>query len=258
MGTRLISDHAVDQAERELASRILTGKYRDGERLPSREALMEELGISFPTLGKAMGRLRARRLVRFEPGVGVVAVSLIEFVGLEMLWPMISHCDEPSRRWVLLCQFYDFIRPLLVDWAERTAISNEPDQLEWFAHYTTCLEDRRRLKFDRADIGQVEYDLARVLAATAGNICFTMTMNPLLELFRSDALVQGTDTIVPPETYREMLNALRERDSKRAGALLEAALWKRQAVCIEELRKLGWSATGGRLDVVEDTAPEAA
>lgn len=248
MGTRLISDHSADQAEREIAKWILIGKYRAGDKLPAIPALADELGVSFPTLSKALGRLKTRRLVTFVPGEGVFVQSIIECVGLDMLHAMITYCDEPWRRWVLLCQFYDFVRPLLVDWAERSALNGTPDQLQWIAHYTLALEDRLNRKATRDDIGQTEYELARVLAAGAGNICCTMTINPLFDLYTSDLLVKGQETIVAPEAYRGMLNALRVKDGQRAGAILEAALWQRQAACIAELRSLGWTATGDRLD----------
>ncbi|MFT3841630.1 MAG: GntR family transcriptional regulator [Myxococcaceae bacterium] len=248
MGTRLVSDYAADQAEREIAKWILIGKYRAGDKLPALPVLAEELGVSFPTLSKALGRLKTRRLVSFVPGEGVFVQSIIECVGLDMLHAMITYCDEGWRRWMLLCQFYDFIRPLLVDWAERSALKGTPDHLQWITHYTLALEDRVNRKATREDIGTTEYELARVLAAGGGNICCTMTINPLFDLYASDVLVKGQETIVPPEAYRAMLNALYARDGKRAGEILEAALWQRELACIAELRKLGWSATGDRLE----------
>lgn len=256
----MVSDYAADQAERTIAGWILEGRYRKGQRLPGLYQLMEELGISYPTVSRALDRLRSRRLVTFEPGVGIVAVSLNESVGLDMLWPMLQHCNEPWRRWTLLCQFYDFIRPSLVDWVERAALGGSQAQIDWISHYTLALEDRHNRKSTRADIGHAEYELARVIAAAAGNICFTMTMNPLFELYRSDMLVKGTDTIVPPETYRSVVIALRARDGKKAGELLEAALWRRESECIAELRKLGWTAKGKPLDLDVDLGldPEAA
>jgi DNA-binding FadR family transcriptional regulator len=251
MGTRLQSNYAVDQAERTIAGWILTGRYREGDRLPGIEELREELGVSYGTLSSAVGRLRTRRLLRFEPGEGMIVQSLNEFVGLDMFCSIITHCDEPWRRWVMLCQFYDFIRPLLVDWVERAASRYTAQQLEWLGQYTLLLEDRIRLKSSRADIGHAEYEFARVLAAGAENVCFTMVLNPLFDLYVSDVLVTETDTIVPPETYRSVLNALSEHDGKKAGGLLEAALWKRESVCIAELRKLGWTATGDPIDAQE-------
>jgi DNA-binding FadR family transcriptional regulator len=258
MGTRLISDHAADQAERKIAEWILIGKYRAGEQLPSAEALMEELGVAYPTVSKAVGRLRAKRLVRFEPGVGVIVQSLFEYAALEMLCPMLTHCDEPWRRWAMLCQFYDFIRPVLVECTERAALNGTKEELDWVYQYAVALEDRHNRKSTRADIGQTEYELARVLASAAGNFCFTMTLNPLAELYMSDFLAQGVETVVPVDVYMSMFAALQQRNGKEAGRLIEAALWKRQSECMLELKKLGWSARGDRLDFEVSEEPSAA
>jgi len=257
MGTRLISDHAADQAERAIAGWILSGRYREGDRLPGIPELTAELGVSHPTLSKAIGRLKARRLVQIEPGEGVIVNSLNEFVGLDMICPMIDHCDETWRRLTLTCQFYDFIRPMLAEWAEQSAYRFTTEQLEWFNHYTLALEDRFRLKSTRQMVGQAEYELARVLAAGSGNFCSTFMINPLQDLFMSEALVAGQESILPSEAYRGVYNALRSHDGKLANRLIDEAFWKRELVCIAELGKLGWTASGDPL-TDSDAEPEAA
>jgi DNA-binding FadR family transcriptional regulator len=257
MGTRLYSDYAADQAERVIANWILTGRYREGDQLPGIEQLTEELGVSYPTLSKAIGRLRVRRLVHIEPGEGVFVNSLNDFVGLDMLWPMISQCNEPWRRLVLICQFYDFIRPQLAEWAERAATKCTDEHLEWLEHFTLAIEERHRQKCTRSIVGNAEYQIARILATGAGNVCCTLLINVFEELYTSDLLVEGPEPIVASEVYRAILKALRARDGKEAGRLLEEALWTRELACIAELRKLGWTVHG--LTMTRDgIEPEAA
>lgn len=260
MGAKLLSDFSVDRAEREIAGWILSGHYSEGDQLPGLPELAEHFGISEYTVSKAIGRLKTRRLVHYEQGIGVVVNSLNEFVGLETLSPLLDHCGQRWRKFVVLCQFYDFIRPLLAEWAERAALRRSDTQLIWLDHYTSVLEGRKQLNCDRFAIGRAEYEIARVIAGAAENICFTMTVNALEDLYLSEMLVQGTDTIVPAEVYRCVFDAINARDGKRAAAVLEAALWKRETDCIAELKKLGWTATGEPLgaELELTTAPGAA
>ncbi len=247
MGTKMVSEFASDKAEQVLFRRILTGRLRPGDKLPSLERLAEELGVGYPAVSRAIGRLKVRRLVRFDPGDGAYVVALIEVAGLDLLWPMLEHCEQPERRLELLAQFFGFLRPLLSEWAERAATHRTADQLGWLRHYALVLQDRKQMRCPRREIGGVEYEIARVLAAAAGNVCFTMLLNAMENIFLSDALVEGDDVLIPVEIYWEVLEALEQRDGKRASRLIEAALWARESSCISNLRKLGWSEENGSM-----------
>ncbi len=245
MGTTMISEFATDKVEQTLFGWILSGRLRAGDKLPSVEQLARDFGVGYGAVSRAVSRLTVRKLVRIDPGDGAYVVALLEVAGLGLLWPLLSHCDQDDRRHELLAQFYGFLRPMMSEWAERAASNRTSDQLGWLNHYVLVLQDRRQLRCPRGEIGGVEYEIARVLAAAAGNFCFTFMLNELEEMFTSDALVKEDEVLIPVETYWALWEALRERDGKKAAKLVEAALWARESSSIQELRKRGWREQGG-------------
>lgn len=76
-----------------LKQQIVTGFYREGDRLPKQEALSEQFGVSRITVRRALADLQAEGLVQNEQGVGSfvqalkhpppAAVSLSYLEGLE-------------------------------------------------------------------------------------------------------------------------------------------------------------------------------
>lgn len=55
----------------DLEQKILGGVYPPGSKLPSRSALVDEYGVSEPTIDRAMMVLRFKNLIESLPGVGV-------------------------------------------------------------------------------------------------------------------------------------------------------------------------------------------
>ncbi|MBD3148439.1 winged helix-turn-helix transcriptional regulator [Microbispora camponoti] len=53
-----------------IKTRIASGEYKAGERIPSLVALIEEFGIANATGQKVMRALRADGLIHTEPGMG--------------------------------------------------------------------------------------------------------------------------------------------------------------------------------------------
>ncbi len=53
-----------------IKTRIASGEYKPGERIPSLIALIEEFGIANATGQKVMRALRADGLIHTEPGMG--------------------------------------------------------------------------------------------------------------------------------------------------------------------------------------------
>ncbi|MBT2445477.1 TetR/AcrR family transcriptional regulator C-terminal domain-containing protein [Streptomyces sp. ISL-36] len=60
----------------EIGRRIRAGELRPGDRVPSTRAITREWGVAMATATKALAALRQEGLVRAEPGVGTVVVSL--------------------------------------------------------------------------------------------------------------------------------------------------------------------------------------
>ena len=237
------SEYAVDKVERELLHGILTGRYRANDLLPSLDRLCAEFGVAYQTVRSAEGRLMARGLLTAVPE-GKRVVELQAAIDLKLLLEVIDEAtDEPVRKWNLVAQTCGFLRFMLNEIAERAARNRDDTQLEWLRHLVRLLADRVGLKSTRREVGECELQVTRVLAAASGCITHTAIINSMRSVFVSDLLVTESDTIVKLSEYWALVDAVANQDVARVRELVDAAWWRMEEHCIEELKKLGWTET---------------
>jgi DNA-binding FadR family transcriptional regulator len=243
-GKGVRSDFAVDQIERELLHGILTGRYRGNDCLPSIERLCGNFGVAYQTVRFAIGRLLARGLLIAVPGEGTKVVELQSSVDLRLLFEVINEAhSEPVRKWNLIAQVCGFLRFMNNEIVDRAARHRDDTQLEWMRHMVRMIADRIAMNGSRRDIGECELQLIRVLAASSGCITHTAIINSMRSLFLSDLLVAEAKPMVPVEDYWKLMEAIANKDPARAREIMDAAWWRLEEHCIEELKKLGWTET---------------
>lgn len=238
------SDFSIDKIERELVHGILKGSYRANDQLPSVDRLCEIFGAGYQTVRNAVGRLVSRGLLIMVPGEGHRVVELQTSIDLKLLIDVINEARaEPVRKWTLLAQTCGFLRFMLTEIVDRAARHRDEVQLEWLRHLVRMLADRVDLKVDRNVVGDVELQVVRVLAAASGCVTHTAIMNSMRALFVGDFLVNGSVPLVSVDQYWALMEAVANQDSVRAREVIDAAWWRLEEHCIEELKKLGWSET---------------
>ena len=237
------SEYAVDKVERELLHGILTGRYRANDLLPSVDRLCAAFGVGYQTVRSAVGRLVARGLLAVVPE-GKRVVELQSALDLKLLLEVIDLAsDEPVRKWNLIAQTCGFLRFMLNEIVERATRNRDDTQLEWLRHLVRLLEDRVALKSTRREVGDCELQVTRVLAAASGCITHIAIINSMRSMFVSDLLVADWGTFVKVAEYWALVDAVASQDAARAREIVDAAWWRMEEHCIEELKKLGWTET---------------
>lgn len=240
----LQTDYAVDKVERELLHGILTGQYRANDQLPSIDRLCANFGVAYQTVRHALGRLLARGLIASIPGNGKRVVELQSSIDLKLLVEIVEEAsDEPVRKWNLLAQATGFLRFLMREIADRAARNRDDTQLEWLKHLVRVLQDRVALSSTRNEVGHCELQVLRVLAAASGCVTHTAILNSMRSLFLSDLLTPEAVPLVAVDVYWALCDAVSNKDPSRAREVFDAAWWRIEELCIEELKKLGWSET---------------
>lgn len=245
MNRKLIqSDFAVDKVERELLHGIIKGHYPENQCLPGVDRLCAAMGVGYHTMRSAVGRLVARGLVRIVAGEGKLVVDLESAIDLKLLLEVIDDAeDDPVRKWTLVAQTCGFLRFMLKEIVDRAARHRDDTQLEWLRHLVRLTADRVAMKTSRNEVGECELQLTRVLAAASGCVTHTAIINSMRSVFVSDLLVEGPAPLLPIETYWALMESIANRDATKARQVVDAAWWRLEEHCIEELKKLGWTET---------------
>jgi DNA-binding FadR family transcriptional regulator len=240
------SDFAVDRIERELVQGILRGRFPANQFLPRIERLCQGYGVGYHTVRSAIGRLIARGLVVTIAGSGYQVVDLQSSIDLRLLLEIIDEAgDDPIRRWNLVTQLCGFARFTIGEIVDRAARHRDDTQLEWLRHLIRLLTDRLAIQAPRDVIGDCELQVMRVLAAASGCVTNTAIINSVRALFVSELLAVDNNPLVSLNDYWALMEAVANCDPNRAREVIDAAWWKLEERCINELKKLGWTETPG-------------
>lgn len=226
--------------EKRLQRLILSGELRPDDALPSVYELAKETGCHPKTVASAVGRLEAKGLVRLDRGVGYIVVDLLRSADFEIFVDLLAMAKEPARKYALIAQLLGFLKPALRDMVERAALHRMTDHLTWLQAAISTLEAMGGGTVMVSAVGESEQNVLRVIAASAGNVVYTVLLNSLWSLFVPQLVLPGAATLIPVETYGELFHRLEAREARQAGDLIEAAILRREEACVAELNALGW------------------
>jgi GntR family hexuronate regulon transcriptional repressor len=225
------------QIARAIGVAIVDGRYAPGERLPSERELADEFGVSRPTIRDAMIALEFQGLVEARPGSGVYVAAA----------PGANETDEPG------------VSALAIAEAQRLF------EGEACALAAACISEHQLASLDRLieamssastaeDMENLEQEFHLTIARGAGNAAIESGIEDLWQMRQQSnscmatlRRVRGQPEISLSE-HREILEALRARDSKAARLALHTHLNR----VIDELLNLAES------DAVEQTRQKMA
>jgi DNA-binding FadR family transcriptional regulator len=203
-----------DVLKRILVDNIRTGKWRPGERLPAERELSEDFGIGRSVVRRVLGQLRAQGLIMQTVGSGTF-VADINGVIEDARPSSISTTISPAH----LIEARFLLEPAIIDLVVRNATASDLKQME------DCCE--------RAEAAQTveEFEhwdgaLHKVIAEATHNTFFAAIftlMNQVREqgewgLLKKKSLTPEHRKLYERE-HRNLVSALRDRDSERAKAL---------------------------------------
>jgi GntR family transcriptional repressor for pyruvate dehydrogenase complex len=153
------SEEVVDQ----VVLSIRAGIYREGDRLPSTDALARQMGVSRPTVGEAVRMLAAAGVVRPLRGANGGLVVLTEAIPFGQL-------PQRSSAWrrVARAALVEARRPIEMEIALLASRRADDDD---YAQLAACLDEMRAAR-ERDDLTgwvNADYRFHYALAAAAGN-----------------------------------------------------------------------------------------
>jgi len=207
-GTKL-----YQQIARAIAAAIADGRYAPGDRLPSERELADEFSVSRPTIRDAMIALEFQGLVEARPGSGVYVASA----------PATNETDGPG------------VSALAIAEAQRLF------EGEACALAATCIPEDQLASLDlllqemsgasKADeIEKLEQDFHLMIARASGNAAIVSGIEDVWQMRQQSSTCLATLRRLrsqPQDSmneHRQILAALRARDSKAARLALHAYL----------------------------------
>ncbi|MHB8874014.1 MAG: GntR family transcriptional regulator [Myxococcaceae bacterium] len=201
----------AEAVEAELVAGILSGRFQEQAFLPSVRELSKEIGTSTNTVLRALSALRARGFVEGEPGGRLLLRSLVNTTRVDTLVELALHYPATEARTRAVHEhLVDYLRDQLAEAAELAARNRTPDHLDWLSRYFAELFEERHRAI-------VQFELAKVLVAAAGNLARSAVLNAYQQLFEAPApLGPGDKVLFPIEGRDAFLDCLEGGDGEGA------------------------------------------
>jgi len=215
----------------QLRDKILSGKFRAGDKLPPERDLAESLDVNRSTLREAFKKLEMLDLVEIRHGDGVYVKDYLESGSLELLPALMRSggaFDVDIMKGIL-----DLRRLILPDMAFQAALNRTGEDL-------AAME--RLIQSEDISLNERDMTLYRLIARASRNIPFLIVLNffnnsgfvtELLTLYFSDpGNIERTTRF-----YKEIFEAIKETKPDRARKIMLDLLVYAEGKTIEFLRE---------------------
>jgi GntR family transcriptional repressor for pyruvate dehydrogenase complex len=212
-----------DQVFRLLCEQILSGRYEQGEKLPTQRALAAELGVNMASVREAVKRLEQIRLVEVRHGDAMRVRDWRSDGGLDVIAHVLFRAGGLDRD--TLASLLEARRLMLSESARLAAERRSGDQ----AARLEAIAERIASEADPAAAQALDFEFMTELVEAAGNVVFLLILNSIRQLYfeRAElfaAVVADLDELAP--LYR------------RAAAAVEAGAPGRAAGAVRRLTEI--------------------
>jgi GntR family transcriptional regulator, transcriptional repressor for pyruvate dehydrogenase complex len=166
-----------DQVFRILCEEILSGRYEEGEKLPTQRALATELGVNMASIREAVKRLEQIRLVEVRHGDAMRVRDWRAEGGLDVIAHVLFRAGGLDRD--TLASLLEARRLMLSESARLAAERRSSEQAGRLAD----LADRIASAPDAAAAQALDFAFMTELVEAAGNVVFRLILNSIRELY---------------------------------------------------------------------------
>jgi DNA-binding FadR family transcriptional regulator len=234
----IVGESLVDLTAKRLVTIVSLGLIEVGERLPSEPELAERLGVSAATLREALASLR---------GAGLLATRRGRGGGTVVVRDVVPPAPEEARR-RLAARSFEELRDLgdyrgAIDRraAELAADRATPSEIDLLGELVTGMTERDSLAaYRRLDV-QLHIGIAGAARSswlTAGETTIQAELSDFASLVTSAA----SGRRLADDQHREILEALRARDRRRAGEAAEVHGQSIMTMLIEVRSEVAYAA----------------
>jgi len=202
----------IDQAAARFREEVVSGRWPVGERIPTEPALVAEFGIGRNTVREALQSLVHAGLLRREQGRGTFVISRSELTGT-----LERQLAGGSRR-----HYLELRLALDSTAASLAAASRSDDDVTALRD----LRDRREATWPTGDLdarAAADLDLHRAIVVATHNPLYVTLYSSMLDVFAIHMRDDETDDeAAAHRRHHELVEAIAEKDSDRAGAAVAA------------------------------------
>jgi len=232
VGSPRRADGVFDQ----LRSRILSGGFTAGERLPNERELAELLEVNRGSVREAVKRLEFLELVEVRHGHGTFVRGLADSSSLQVIETLLRDPETVTRE--LLEQILEFRRHITIHVVE-LAVSNRTEaQLE---RARTLLARESRTMEDPDAALALDLKLNRLLGEATGNLMYQLLTNLFTKLVRRLGPLyynSRRDAERSIRTHEELFAAIEERDPVGAREIIERMLGYSEHAILVQVERL--------------------
>jgi GntR family transcriptional repressor for pyruvate dehydrogenase complex len=214
----------AQQVTDELQRLMLTGKLKEGEKLPSERELCELFGVSRTVVREAIRILQTKGLLEVKPGIGSIVRSPSSNQVIEGLTLLIqSKANGADISLVALCE----VRALLEVEVTKMAVERAtPEDIEEIQRIIDDLETRVNLP---AKFYERAVDFHRSLALATHNLLLVIIFDAIQELVLGMRQTLVPEPIAPQaalRSFRQILEHVQARNPEGAAQAIEQHLYE--------------------------------
>lgn len=227
----LATARRVDGVFEQLRTRILSGAYPAGGRLPNERDLAEAFGVNRASVREAVKRLEFLELVEVRHGQGTFVCALGASSALQVIETLLRDPSTVTRE--LLRQLLEFRRDITVRIVELAARNRSEEQL---ARARALLARELQAAADPEAALEIDLQTNALLGEATGNLMYQLVSNLFTKLVRRLGPLyynERRDHRRSLETHRDLLAAVERRDARAARRIVEtmldyseAAIWR--------------------------------
>ncbi|MGE4353436.1 MAG: FadR/GntR family transcriptional regulator [Oscillospiraceae bacterium] len=223
-----------DIVTEELLSRIVHGTYKQGERLPTEQQLIAELGVSRVTLRESLKRLDTLGMITIKQGKGTIVNS----VGLDVSIKGMLSAVEPDK--LDISQLYDarlFVESGMVRLAARLCKKEQLERLKQNQRDLTAAAEAT----DGVSFSALDAAFHELIAALSGNGILQSAFQTIQEVLHSYIRISCHTKPVMDGSCREhkvILRMIAAGDEEGARVAMEEHILRAKRVLLEEFNRM--------------------
>jgi GntR family transcriptional repressor for pyruvate dehydrogenase complex len=226
----------ADSVAERLRSRILTGAYPPGSRLPNERELADALGVNRASVREALKRLEFLELIEVRHGQGSFVRAVEGSSALQLIEDLLRDRRTITRE--LLRQLLEFRRHITIHVVELAARNRTEALLE---RAQSLLQREAGSQGDPELALELDVEMNALLGEATGNLMYQFLTNLFTKLLRRLGPIyynERRDHARSLRTHREMLRAIESRDAGAARRLLEEMLDYSERAILSEAERL--------------------
>lgn len=195
-----------------LLEALLSGRYEDGERLPTQRALARDLGVTMSSVREALKRLEQMGLVDVRHGSAMRVRDWREHGGLDVLTHLLFRGGGVDAG--VLLAILEARALMLRELAGLAAQRRSPEQARRLGE----LAERLAVTADPHEAARLDFAFFTEVAQAAGNLVFQLILNAIRELYfaQLDAIAVTARPGELAPLYARLARAIERGDALRA------------------------------------------